>query len=205
MINLHQKILSMPFVYNHVRPWVLGGIDLSPLYRRLEVGPSDVVLDIGCGTGDALTYLSGFGRYVGADIDPVAIASATERHGNHPNVEFWCKLVSKADVAAVQPSVVVLAGLLHHLSDQDAIEVLQLACTAPSVRRAVTLDIVYLDGREHLISNAFAALDRGRHCRRREQYRALVQRAGVELIADELIWGDNKRKRARYFIMQLVG
>lgn len=205
MVNLYQKILSMPFVYNHVRPWVLGGIDLSPVYDGLEVTEDDTVLDIGCGTGDALTHLHTFRRYVGADVDSIAIASAARTHGNDPRVEFMCKLLTREDVEAIQPTVVVMAGLLHHLTDEESVDMLKMACTIPSVRRAATLDIVYLDSAEHMLSNALAALDRGRFCRQVEQYRDLVRRAGVRLVSDDLIWGDNKRKRARYFTMSLVG
>ena len=204
-MNLHQKILGIPFVYNHVRPWVLGGIDLSPLYRQLEVTAQDVILDIGCGTGDALNYIDGFARYLGIDTDPVAIASAQSHYGQKPNVQFECKECKEEDVCALGPTLVVMAGLLHHLTDPQAIELLQLAGKAPGVRRAVTLDIVFLDGREHWVNNGFAAMDRGRHCRRVEGYRTLVERAGLRLVSDQLIWGDPRRHRARYFIMTLVG
>jgi SAM-dependent methyltransferase len=204
-VSLYQKILGIPFVYDRVRPWVLGGIDLTRLYELLEIGPNDALLDIGCGTGDALKYVSGFARYLGIDTDPVAIASAQSRFGSVANVEFACKMCTVSDIQAFKPTCVVMAGLLHHLSDESASELLNLAVKTPGVRRAVTLDIVYLDGAEHWVSNAFAALDRGRFCRRVEGYRALIEHAGVKLVSDELLWGDNQRRRARYLIMSLVG
>lgn len=202
-MQLHQKLLGHPFVYNKVRPFVIGGIDMSPVYARLELKPSDSVLDIGCGTGDALNYLSGYTRYLGADTDAVAIESAKQRHGARANTEFRCGLITPEEVQELQPTVVVLAGLLHHLSDEIANSVLRLSA-APSVRRIVTQDIVYLSGVEHWVSNAFAALDRGRFCRRPDGYRELVRRAGIPLVADDLIWADTKSRRARYFVMTLV-
>jgi len=166
-------------------------------------GKPQRVLDIGCGTGDALNYLSGYTRYVGADTDAVAIEAAKQRHGARPNTEFRCGLLTPEEVQELRPTVVVLAGLLHHLSDETANNVLRLSA-APSVRRIVTQDIVYLSGVEHWVSNAFAALDRGRFCRRPEGYRELVRRAGVTLVSDDLIWADQKSRRARYFVMTLV-
>ncbi|HEY3494516.1 MAG TPA: class I SAM-dependent methyltransferase [Polyangiaceae bacterium] len=203
-MNLHQKILGHPFVYDKVRPWVVGGIDMGPVYGRLEVTPDDVVLDLGCGTGVALEYLSGFAGYLGIDTDPVAIGAAEQRHRGRSNVRFLTKLCTKDDIVELSPTVVVMAGLLHHLPDDAAVELLQLAASGPRVRRIVTQDIVYLDGWEHLVSNGFAALDRGRFCRRQEGYRGLVERAGLRLVTDGLIWSHPKSRRTRYFVMTLL-
>jgi hypothetical protein len=50
MASFFQRVLGHPFVYGHVRPLVVGGIDWSPLHRHRAAGPSaDVILDIGCG------------------------------------------------------------------------------------------------------------------------------------------------------------
>ena len=34
-MNLYQRVLGTPFVYNHVRPLVVGGIDWTPFYERV--------------------------------------------------------------------------------------------------------------------------------------------------------------------------
>lgn len=204
-MQLHQKILGIPFVYNTVRPFVVGGIDMGPVYGRLALEPSDTVLDIGCGTGDALNYLAQFEKYLGVDTDPVAIESARTRYASRANATFECKIVGERDVAELAPTVVTLAGLLHHLDDATAISVLKLAASSPRIRRVVTQDIVYLPGAEHWVSNAFAALDRGRFCRRPQGYRDLIARAGLKLVSDDLIWSNPERHRAKYFVTTLVG
>lgn len=204
-MSLYQRVLGIPFVYDKVRPFVVGGIDMSPVYAALECRADDVVLDIGCGTGVALTHLKEFRRYLGIDTDPIAIDAAKRRHSMRPNVDFECKLCTPADVRALQPTLVVMSGLLHHLSNSDSLGLLRMLGECGSIRRAVTLDIVYLDGLEHLVSNAFAALDRGRFCRRREAYAELVRESGLRLVKDELIWASPNSRRARYLLMTLVG
>jgi SAM-dependent methyltransferase len=178
---------------------------MAPVYAALECKPDDVVLDIGCGTGVALNHLGAFSNYLGIDTDPVAIAAARRHHGGRANARFECKLCTPEDIQALKPSLVVLAGLLHHLSDEDSIELLALLRKSPSIRRAVALDIIYLDGVEHLVSNAFAALDRGRFCRRREGYIQLLEKARVRLVKDELLWASPNSRRARYILMTLIG
>jgi SAM-dependent methyltransferase len=200
-MGLYQRVLGTPFVYNYVRPWVVGGIDMSPVYDRLAPGESDVVLDIGCGTGDALRYLHHFARYVGADIDEVAIRFARQAHGHREHVEFACKLLKEEDVLALCPSHVVMAGLLHHLSDEDAVALLRLALRSPRLQRIVTQDIVFLPGAP--INNLFARLDRGRYCRRKEEYEALVRVSGLELKDSTIISSHPKGGRVRYQVMTL--
>ena len=50
----YQKLLGHPFVYDRLRPWIVGGIDMTAFYESLESETTDVVVDVGCGTGDAL-------------------------------------------------------------------------------------------------------------------------------------------------------
>src|SRR5215467_9160916 len=112
-MNLYQRILGTPFVYEWVRPLAVGGIDMSPLYRRLGPTSGAVVLDVGCGTGSSMNYLTDFEGYVGVDTDPVAVDFARKRYGSRPRVRFEERLVTEKDIEAIAPTHVVLAGLLH--------------------------------------------------------------------------------------------
>jgi len=69
-------------------------------------------------------------------------------------------------LARYRPTHVVMVGLLHQLADAEAERLLGKLNRCDSVRRVVTLDIVYLPGR--WFNNLLAFLDRGRHCRARE-------------------------------------
>ena len=41
----YQKLLGHPFVYDRLRPWVVGGIDMTAFYESLE-SKTDVVVDV---------------------------------------------------------------------------------------------------------------------------------------------------------------
>jgi SAM-dependent methyltransferase len=198
-MNLYQRVLGTPFVYNRVRPVAVGGIDMTPFYDRVEAAPGDVILDVGCGTGDALRYLTGFARYEGIDTDEVAIGFARKAYGEREHVTFKCQLCTVDDVAQIQPTRVLLCGLLHHLSDDQVLELLAALKASPKLQRIVTSDIVYLE--RSFISNALASMDRGKYCRRREQYEALVAKAGLRVAESAIVRCHPKTGLAKYLMM----
>jgi SAM-dependent methyltransferase len=200
--KIHQKLFGHPFVYDKVRPFVLGGIDYSRMYASLDAGPDSVVLDIGCGTGNALEYLTSFSRYVGIDTDEKAVRAARSRYGKRDDVTFFSKICTPADIDSIRPTHVVLAGVLHHLDDESARSLLALVRTSPALRRVGTLDIVYVRGM--IINNVLASLDRGRHCRKAERYRALAEDSGFA-VADQYLMGNRPDGGGgfRYWVMML--
>jgi SAM-dependent methyltransferase len=201
IVNLYQRLLGNPFIYNHVRPLAVGGLDMSPFYERIGANEDSIVLDVGCGTGDALRYLDGFRHYYGFDTDPIAIKFARERYGSRPRVEFDCRLCEAADVSRIQPTEIVLGGVLHHLPDDMAKSLLSLAAASPRLRRVVALDIVFLPGER--ISNWLARMDRGRFCRRAEQYVTLAESAGLQVVDAKVVRSHPRTGLAKYFMMTL--
>jgi SAM-dependent methyltransferase len=200
-LNLYQKLLGTPFVYNRVRPLAVGGIDMSPFYRRIQAAPDSVVLDVGCGTGDALRYLDQFRTYFGIDTDPVAIGFADKAFGSRPNVEFACRLCEQHDIERLQPTEFLLCGVLHHLPDDMAVELLRLAGRSSRLRRLVTSDIVFLPN--EAISNLFARLDRGKFCREPQAYVALARQAGFEVQESAIERCHPRTGLAKYWMMTL--
>ena len=200
-MSLYSRALKIPFVYNTIRPLVVGGIDHSSLYESLDVNEEDIVLDVGCGTGDALNYLRKFKRYWGFDIDHEAVSYAENHFGSRSGVEFVPRLLGKTDLNAIKPTRAVLAGLLHHLSDDDAGELLSMLADTPTLNRIVTQDIVYLPG--EFVSNFFARLDRGRFCRKPHEYEELANAAGFDLLSSSTVRSHPTHGRAIYFLMSL--
>lgn len=169
--------MAHPFVYDVVRPLAVGGVDLSPLYDQIR-DPEAVILDVGCGTGSALRYLRQFRSYLGMDTDPVAIEHARSRHASS-KVSFSTQICTPDDVRRVQPSHVVLAGVLHHLTDAQAVDLLSALPESQRLQQVLTADIVFLPG--HPLGNLLASLDRGRHCRSEEGYLELVKQSGLSV------------------------
>lgn len=202
MPSPYQKILGHPFVYEKIRPRVVGGIDMRRLYEMLGPDGSLVVLDVGCGIGDALNYLEGFESYLGVDSDPVAIDAASARFSGQDGVRFVCRTLREEDVVELAPTGVVLSGLLHHLADPDAEAVLRLTARSPRLVRIVTNDIAFLPGKH--FNNLLARLDRGRHCRVPEGYAALAKRAGLVVEKRAVVPSSPANDRVQYFAMSLV-
>jgi SAM-dependent methyltransferase len=174
------RVLGTPWVYEYVRPLATGGLDYSRAYHRLRVNEDSVVLDLGCGTGDALRYLAAFTSYHGIDTDERATTYAKSRWRARSNVEFESRLCTPEDVRTIAPTHVAMIGLLHHLDDAQAVEVLQMVKQSPRLVRVLTLDIVYLPG--HPYNNFLARRDRGRFCRDAAGYVALAERSGFRVV-----------------------
>lgn len=200
--RLYRRLLAHPFVYDRVRPLVIGGLDMSPVYDSLEAGVNDVIVDVGCGTGDALHYLPSFKTYHGFDVDAGAIEVARERAAGRPGVTYEARALTAGDLSSVQPSLVILAGLLHHLDDSQAVELLTMLARTPSIRRIVTQDVVYLP-RER-VSNLLARLDRGRFVRDEPGYRKLTAQAGLQLERAQIVRSHPRSGRALYLVMTLA-
>jgi SAM-dependent methyltransferase len=201
-MNLYQRVLGNPFVYNHVRPLAVGGLDLSPFYRGLSTGADSVIVDVGCGTGDALRYVDRFSEYVGLDTDAIAIGFAKKRYEQQRNVSFECRELVADDVKRIAPTHVIMAGLLHHLSDDDALALLSSIRESPRLEQVVTLDIVFLPGK--WVSNLLAGMDRGKFCRDSSGYAALAERAGFDVADSRLLRSHPVTGLAWYFIMTLA-
>lgn len=66
-------------------------IRFEAVQRHLQIGPTDSVLDVGCGTGDFYSFLcsqDGVGSYRGIDLSHRLLKIAKERFSSAENVEW---------------------------------------------------------------------------------------------------------------------
>ncbi|MEY2931004.1 MAG: hypothetical protein RL033_1753 [Pseudomonadota bacterium] len=201
-MKLVERVLGHPWVYEHVRPLTVGGIDMSSAYRLLDCDPSAVVLDVGCGTGDALRHIAQYSDYLGLDTDAVALEHARMRHAGRPNTRFERRICEASDFSTRPVSHVSMVGLLHHLSDAEAVVLLGLLAECPTLVRAVSLDIVYLEGRFY--NNLLAYFDRGRFCRDAAGYARLARAAGLSVRSQQLVRSHPTRGLVEYFVQELT-
>jgi SAM-dependent methyltransferase len=64
---------------------------LHRLFRQVPIGPSDVLVDVGCGKGRVLNYWLARGltnRLIGIELDPEIATATRERLQKYPNVSI---------------------------------------------------------------------------------------------------------------------
>lgn len=168
-----RSILSIPTIYD-LFGWIIGGPDGRRAFTKayLSVQQGDRILDIGCGPGAMFPYLPNV-EYVGFDASEDYIRAAQEQYGDRAT--FYCKQVSAETLT--QPGyfdLVLAIGVLHHLSDLEALQLCHLAQTALKPGgRFVTLDGCYVSG-QSAIARYLLASDRGQNVRDREGYTKIV-------------------------------
>lgn len=199
--RLYQRLLGMPFVYENVRPLVVGGVDYGAAWKDLNVQADETVVDVGCGTGDGHRYLQSYKTYFGFDTDPLAIDYAKRRTAGRPNVSLEARLLVEDDLQRIKPDKVMLGSLLHHLSDEQALDLLGMLARTPNLKRVTTADIIPLAGRP--LNNFFVRLDRGRFPRTADGYTQLAERAGLKVARTSLERIHPTRGLMMYFLMGL--
>jgi SAM-dependent methyltransferase len=132
------------------------------------------ILDIGCGPGDMLNYLPEV-RYTGFDISPDYIKSARRRFGNR--AQFYCEAVGTGTtVPADTYDIVIAHGVLHHLNDQEALSLFQIAHSAlVKAGRLVTFDGCYTS-EQSILARFFLSQDRGKYVRTQYAYEQLAKK-----------------------------
>ena len=169
-----RAILSHPFIYSSLQSF-LGAHKARQSFVTNFVKPLSgmKVLDVGCGPGDILAYLPNV-NYWGFDINEKYIKQARKKFGKRG--QFHCKQLEIKNLEKMPLFDVVFAiGLLHHLDDAEAINVIRLAFKALKAGgRLLTIDPC-LDPSQNPIAGFLVGNDRGQNVRDKAGYEALVR------------------------------
>jgi SAM-dependent methyltransferase len=176
--------LSVPFIFELVQHAV-GARRWLKRFVRETVRPQagERMLDIGCGSAVILRYLPDV-DYCGFDHSAAYIESARRRYGGR--VRFFCGDVGSIGTHAVGPFDVATAiGILHHIGDNQALDLLAKvhAALVPN-GRLITADPCFFDG-QPWITRLVVSNDRGMNLRRFEDYVTLARRV-FPIVAAEL-------------------
>ena len=128
------------------------------------------ILDIGCGTGEILEHLPSSVTYIGFDLSPEYINAARKRYGARG--QFSCADVSQYTHAELQSSmnVVLATGVLHHLDDDAAQDLVRNARDSLEVGgRLISMDPTYVSGQSKL-ARFLISRDRGMNVRTPAEY-----------------------------------
>jgi cyclopropane fatty-acyl-phospholipid synthase-like methyltransferase len=154
---------------------IVGGIRARRICLRdyVKRTPGMVVIDIGCGPGYTAKWLPE-SQFFGLDY-------ATRKFGRH--ADFHCGLFSP-QYASILPKadLVLMMGLLHHLTDEECVSLLRLARSAmKNGGKLLTLDGCYRDGQSG-IARYFLDSDRGEYIRTPESYIRIARSVFDEVI-----------------------
>jgi SAM-dependent methyltransferase len=173
IIGKFSTILSFPAGYRLFSRLVGGDVWRTYMADYVKPVAGEKILDIGCGPADILNYLPG-SDYTGFDISPEYIAAAQKRFAGRGR--FYCNDVGLATVEQEQGTfnLVLATGVLHHLDDETAGKLFDLARLALRPDgRLVTYDGCYVPDQSK-IARWFLSHDRGRFIRTRAEYLGLA-------------------------------
>ncbi|MCI5224149.1 MAG: class I SAM-dependent methyltransferase [Candidatus Electrothrix sp. AR4] len=170
-----RSLLSHPIIYSAFQT-LLGAHRCRQNFvsNYVKPFPGMKVLDLGCGPADILAHLPDV-KYWGFDISEAYIERAREQFGTAGN--FQCKQMQSEDLKYLpQVDLVLALGLLHHLDDATATDVIQLALQALKPGgRLVSIDPC-LDPSQNPIARFLISHDRGQDVRDRRGYEALAKK-----------------------------
>ena len=110
-------LLKQPFLYDLVQRVFSHRKMMRLLSTQLSKASGKRVLDVGCGTGQAIKFLPQC-QYTGFDISSEYLNTAKRLHDSSFN--FVLSSIEEFNYEQYAPfDVVLLLGVLHHLNDQQ--------------------------------------------------------------------------------------
>lgn len=167
-------VLSKPGIFKLFNSLIIGKCRSIFVEKYVRPEKGDRILDIGCGLGDILDYLPDV-DYVGFDMNQRYIDAAVKYYGNRG--KFLCKNVSKETIKENSSFDIVMAnGVLHHLNNEEAIELFELAQLALNpIGTLITIDGCYVESQSPIVQYLLLR-DRGQYVRTKERYLALASK-----------------------------
>lgn len=194
-------ILKHPTIYQSYQN--LGGFHSGRVKALAEYVPmrgGERVVDIGCGPGFIVRDLPSNVTYLGFDTDERYIAYAKRKFGR--SGRFFCQTFDRSAAAQHGPvDIIMMNGVLHHLSDDEVRE------TLPAIRaalghggRLITIDGCFVEG-QSWIAKTLLKNDRGQYVRTKSHYESLLTGA-FDRIEVHI---ENSLSRIPYTFIVMVG
>jgi 2-polyprenyl-3-methyl-5-hydroxy-6-metoxy-1,4-benzoquinol methylase len=184
MVNFSRSLLSFRFdlrsilesssIYSPFQKLVRGNAQVIYAVDHIRAKAADRVLDVGCGVGDILDYLPDV-DYLGLDMHEGYITAAKRKFGERG--EFVCQRLEDRFINQYgQFDIVLATGVIHHLQDEQASSLFELAVKALKPNgRMVSLDGCYLEGQSWM-ARTILSMDRGKYVRTSAEYIRLASK-----------------------------
>ena len=166
-------ILENVYVWNFFRKFldIFFGVYkiVEKEIREFGIGRSQSMLDIGCGSGQH-SQLSD-ADYLGLDMDRRYIDYARKKYGSERR-KFECVKLQDANLNGQRFDVSLLVNLLHHISTEDARDLLE-SLSKITNQYLVSFDPIIQSPRND-IGRFLTDHDRGKFIRNRQQHLDLI-------------------------------
>lgn len=174
-----KKFISFGWVYELVQ-FIAGANMYRTKMVRDYIKPFKgcKILDIGCGTGEYVRFLDKFCdkyEYYGFDSEANYIERGRALFRGREEIHLRQQILTADTVKEIgQFDIVIAIGVMHHMSDEVVLSLLNTAYAALKVGgRLVTYDPGRFEN-EKFMETFFAKYDRGRNIRSQENYAKLI-------------------------------
>ncbi|GIV19308.1 MAG: methyltransferase [Armatimonadota bacterium] len=98
--------------------WFVSRRELvESLVRQLPLPADAMIVDVGCGTGATAAQMQKYGRVIGVDISPLALAWSQQRGLSH----LLLAAAEQLPIAVESVDVIIATDILEHLDDDVAV------------------------------------------------------------------------------------
>jgi SAM-dependent methyltransferase len=166
-----KSMLDNPIIYSYTMKILGSGRNKSAFINDYVKPKSrEKLLDFGCGPATILEYLPQDIKYTGIDFNEDYIKTALQKYGCRGTFVLGDVSEESNSRFVGQFDIVLAHGLLHHLSDIDAVFFLKNAYQCLKTNgRLITLDNVY-DEKFSLVNKIALKMDRGAYIRKKTEY-----------------------------------
>jgi len=178
------QTLDSAWFFDFQQRLTIGPVDR--LHRAIAAELRDLaprsVLDVGCGTGTSSTTTDA--DFVGIDVNPTYIARANERFGG-PRRKFLVADALTWPFEDKQFDAALYVNAMHHFDDAGALRIL---AALHRITRSALLIAEPAPETRMPVSRLLISLDQGDWIRPQADLRALIERAGFDVVRERVFF-----------------